>query len=516
MAAGLVALAGGVLVSLGAPRVVGAVLAAPGWVALRLIIGIVDVAASVPFASIAFEPAAGRRAGAGDRVVGLALVVIRRRRRPRPAGVARGLPGHRGPSGSTKSGRRARVRSPRGWPRSASSSPSPSPAPSSSRGRPASRASRSSTSGRGTPSSSKARAAAGCWSTAGPIPIGSWSSSTGGSRRGIGGSMRSSCRTRTRTTSPGWRCCSTDIASTGCLEPGMRGPGPGYAAWLDRLARPGAPVRLSIAAGDGLRVDEIAMRVLWPIRGQVPDEPPDAGTRHQQRVGGAARHDRAAPVPADRRRRGGRRPLAARPTACRGSTSSRSPITAAGPRRPRRSWPRSGHGSRSPRPAPTTRTAIRRGPTLERLAAARRQGLSDRCRRVGHGVVRGDRPDGPDRSSPRGGAKPGSRRSRHSWPTTVPAAGSTAGCRRRRPSRPLSPRSLRSARRAREAGDRSVRRRRPRQPRPPPGQELMLDPLVARSAISATRSGSVVVAVSVHRSADHPSMGRRVGLPSRR
>ncbi len=62
------------------------------------------------------------------------------------------------------------------------------------------------------------------------------------------------------------------------LEPGMRGPGPGYAAWLDRLARPDAPVRLSIAAGDRLSVDEIAMRVLWPIRGRVPSEPPDAGS----------------------------------------------------------------------------------------------------------------------------------------------------------------------------------------------------------------------------------------------
>ena len=62
------------------------------------------------------------------------------------------------------------------------------------------------------------------------------------------------------------------------LEPGMRGPGPGYAAWLDRLSRPGAPPRLSIGAGDRLTVDEIAMRVLWPIRGQVPLEPPDTGT----------------------------------------------------------------------------------------------------------------------------------------------------------------------------------------------------------------------------------------------
>ena len=62
------------------------------------------------------------------------------------------------------------------------------------------------------------------------------------------------------------------------FEPGMRGPGPGYAAWVRELAAPGAPVRLSIAAGDRLAVDEIGMRVLWPISGQVPVIPPDGGT----------------------------------------------------------------------------------------------------------------------------------------------------------------------------------------------------------------------------------------------
>ena len=30
------------------------------------------------------------------------------------------------------------------------------------------------------------------------------------------------------------------------FEPGMRGPGPGYAAWLRELAGPGAPIRLSL------------------------------------------------------------------------------------------------------------------------------------------------------------------------------------------------------------------------------------------------------------------------------
>ena len=62
------------------------------------------------------------------------------------------------------------------------------------------------------------------------------------------------------------------------FEPGMRGPGPGYAAWLSRLASTGAPMRLGLAAGDRLAVDDIDLRVLWPIRGQVPVIPPDGGT----------------------------------------------------------------------------------------------------------------------------------------------------------------------------------------------------------------------------------------------
>ncbi|HET8786375.1 MAG TPA: ComEC/Rec2 family competence protein, partial [Candidatus Limnocylindrales bacterium] len=62
------------------------------------------------------------------------------------------------------------------------------------------------------------------------------------------------------------------------FEPGMRGPGPGYAAWLERVGAAGRHPRFSIGAGDRLAVDEIGLRVLWPIRGQVPTEPPDTGT----------------------------------------------------------------------------------------------------------------------------------------------------------------------------------------------------------------------------------------------
>jgi competence protein ComEC len=62
------------------------------------------------------------------------------------------------------------------------------------------------------------------------------------------------------------------------FEPGMIGPGPGYAAWQRTLAAIGSAARATLAAGDRLAVDEIAFKVLWPIRGQVPTTPPDGGT----------------------------------------------------------------------------------------------------------------------------------------------------------------------------------------------------------------------------------------------
>jgi len=62
------------------------------------------------------------------------------------------------------------------------------------------------------------------------------------------------------------------------FEPGMIGPGPGYKAWQRTLAAVVGPARSTLAAGDRLAVDEIGLRVLWPIRGQVPTTPPDGGT----------------------------------------------------------------------------------------------------------------------------------------------------------------------------------------------------------------------------------------------
>ncbi len=61
------------------------------------------------------------------------------------------------------------------------------------------------------------------------------------------------------------------------VEPGMRGPGPGYRAWSATLAAQGSRSgRLS--TGDAFAFDDVAFKVLWPDRDAVPPEPTDTGT----------------------------------------------------------------------------------------------------------------------------------------------------------------------------------------------------------------------------------------------
>lgn len=59
-------------------------------------------------------------------------------------------------------------------------------------------------------------------------------------------------------------------------EPGMHGPGPGWAAW-DAELRDGPPRQL-LSTGAHLRLGEISLSVLWPDAGRVPIRPPDGGT----------------------------------------------------------------------------------------------------------------------------------------------------------------------------------------------------------------------------------------------
>ncbi len=269
MAAGLVALVGAALVAAGGPSAIGIALAAPGWVALRSIIGIVDVAAALPMASIPFDPPVGLGLAVGSTALAATAVAWRRRRRP--------------------TGNR----------------------PSSDRSRDAPRAARSMPMRIATGALIVAVAVVGGVAASRPagvarvtvLDVGQGDAiliegSRGGRLLIDGGPDPDRLLVELDRRIPAWdrridalvlsHPHEDHVAGLALLldryrigrvfEPGMRGPGPGYAAWLERLGRRDGALRLSLAAGDRLAVDEIGLRVLWPIRGQVPAEPPDTGT----------------------------------------------------------------------------------------------------------------------------------------------------------------------------------------------------------------------------------------------
>ncbi|HUQ77966.1 MAG TPA: ComEC/Rec2 family competence protein [Patescibacteria group bacterium] len=61
------------------------------------------------------------------------------------------------------------------------------------------------------------------------------------------------------------------------FESGMRGRGPGYAAFARDLAADRARPLGTLATGARIALDDIRLRVLWPDPGRVPLEPPNAG-----------------------------------------------------------------------------------------------------------------------------------------------------------------------------------------------------------------------------------------------
>ncbi|MGE5156326.1 MAG: ComEC/Rec2 family competence protein, partial [Betaproteobacteria bacterium] len=114
MTVGLLAMAGGVLVMAGAPAFAGPLLAAPGWVVLRILDTIVTTAASVPFASLTLAPPLDAVA-AGLSTMALAGLVAWRRRRSGPApraivAVDAGAPSASAPRRVTPSSARAAQR----------------------------------------------------------------------------------------------------------------------------------------------------------------------------------------------------------------------------------------------------------------------------------------------------------------------------------------------------------------------------------------------------------------------
>ncbi len=279
MAAGLVALAGGLAVHAGVPSVIGAVLAAPGWVILRVLVGIVNAASSLPFASVTLEPplAAGV---AGLSVAVLAALTRWHRMRRRPVQ----LPSSPPPAGPP-TGRR---------PAGAQTSP---PGSAARRGASMALVVVVAVSG-GVVASRPSGSARITILDVGQGDAVLVEGSRGGRLLVDGGPDPDRLLVALDRRIPPWdRRIDTVILShphedhvaglpmlleryrvDRVMEPGMRGPGPGYTAWLAQLSGPGTPVRTGLAAGDRLTVDEITMRVLWPIRGRVGADAPNDGT----------------------------------------------------------------------------------------------------------------------------------------------------------------------------------------------------------------------------------------------
>ena len=354
MAAGLVALGGGAIVALGAPSWVGTVLAAPGWVALRLIIGIVDVAAAVPLASMSFEPPIGLGLGLGSVALTAAVVAWRGRRPARPGALM------------TRGDRSPEIR------RAPMSMPV-----------------RIATAGL-----IVAVAVAGAVAITRPggvarvtvLDVGQGDAilvegSRGGRLLIDGGPDPDRLLVELDRRIPPWdrrhrradpeppargpcrgvrRCCSTGIGSGGCSSQACAAPGPATrhgSTGSAGVTEP--PICRSPRATGWLSTTSTFASSGRSVARYQPTRPIPgrASTTCRSCCSGRSPNDGSS-WRATSRRRSTRH--CSRP-GCRRWTSSRSPTTAAGRPPPMRSWRRSGHGLRSPRPGQATRTGTRRG-----------------------------------------------------------------------------------------------------------------------------------------------------------
>jgi competence protein ComEC len=290
MAAGVIALAGGALVLAGLPPMIGAVLAAPGWVILRILDAIVQTAGGLPFANVRLGPPLDIAAAAAT-ALGLVGLTWWRRRRSASGGLGFDAPTSQ------------RVTTPR------ATTDGPRPG--------AQRPVRTTTRHR---HAAERVAIVGlvvavCVTggviaarPAGIVRVSILDVGQGdailveGSRGGRllvdGGPDPGRLLVVLDERIPPWdrridaviltHPHEDHVAGLALLlaryrvgrvfEPGMIGPGPGYAAWQRTLSVVGSAARGLLASGDRLSVDEIALHVLWPIRGEVPATPPDGGT----------------------------------------------------------------------------------------------------------------------------------------------------------------------------------------------------------------------------------------------
>ena len=175
------------------------------------------------------------------------------------------------------------------------------------------------------------------------------SPSTSGSRRGIGGSTSSILTHPHEDHVAGLPAALERYRVGRVFEPGMIGPGPGYAAWRPSgCSRGGA--REPSPTGDGFALDEIALPRAVARSGRGPRDPPDGGTaiNNVSIVLLGEVDGRRFLLTGDVEEGIDPSLLTA---ACPTSTSSRSPTTAAGPHRPQPSSTPCGPASRSSRRA---------------------------------------------------------------------------------------------------------------------------------------------------------------------
>jgi competence protein ComEC len=284
MAASAVALAGGLATLAGAPAIVATLLGLPAWFLLSVVVGIVQASAALPFASATLEPP-WNVVGAGAATAGVAALAAARR-----VDVVT----------------RWRRRSPRSPP-----TPTRAPAPA-----PARQVVR--TAPTGSRAASRVVATVLIAATAGVVVVGARrpdgttritvldvgqgdailvQGSHGGRLLVDGGPDPDRLLVELDRRLPPWdrrldvvvltHPHEDHVAGLALLleryrvgrvfEPGMRGAGPGYAAWERALSRDGAPARGTLGTGDVVAVDDLWLRVLWPDRGCVPREPPESG-----------------------------------------------------------------------------------------------------------------------------------------------------------------------------------------------------------------------------------------------
>jgi competence protein ComEC len=287
MAAGAVALAGGVAGLAGIP-VIATLAGLPAWAAFGAIVGLVRAGAALPFASVVLEPPWNLAAAAIAAALVGAVVVMARGRRPGgrdsapPPGPARGAPARASPSLAPAAARR---RPARGWVHGRR--------------------------GRLLVAALAIAVAATCLgATRRPdgvprvvvLDVGQGDAilvegGRGGRMLVDGGPDPGRLQIALDERLPPWDRRIDVIVLTHphedhaaglaalveryavgrLLEPGMIGPGPGYAA-LEAAAAARMVPHGRLATGDRLEIDDFRFRVLWPDPGTVPERPADGGT----------------------------------------------------------------------------------------------------------------------------------------------------------------------------------------------------------------------------------------------